>query len=347
MPRTHAASRPRALDVALAAYPLGLMGLTLLALAAPQRSGALALSQVFAHFLFAPALLLVPLALRRDMFLLRTALAAAAATFLLVYPPALNLGAPQAPDAPRLRILSWNVFVGGVSAGALRDAIVAHEPDVVLLQELLWEDVAGDPELAARYPHQLLRPEQTAPSLAILSRHPIVEAGVPTLPGGAWDMERLVWARLDLGGRTVTVVNAHPIPPRTFSDDCSPLRCYNTGPRDAQIAQIRAFVGELGRRTGDPILLAGDMNVTEREQAYLDLSAGLADLHRAVGAGFGASWRPAWLAVPTGLLRIDYILAGGGLRPLALTTDCEPRGSDHCLLVGEVALEGAPVADGR
>lgn len=339
MPRTHAASRPRALDVALAAYPLGLMGLTLLALAAPQRSGALALSQVFAHFLFAPALLLVPLALRRDMFLLRTALAAAAATFLLVYPPALNLGAPQAPDAPRLRILSWNVFVGGVSAGALRDAIVAHEPDVVLLQELLWEDVAGDPELAARYPHQLLRPEQTAPSLAILSRHPIVEAGVPTLPGGAWDMERLVWARLDLGGRTVTVVNAHPIPPRTFDEGCPLLRCYNAGPRDAQLAGS----GELARTLlgrDEPLLLLGDMNVTEREEAYFDLSAGLVDAHRVAGQGFGTTWRPAASRLPAGLLRIDYMFSANGLTPLALDTDCAWRGSDHCLLVGEFALAG-------
>ena len=347
MPRTKQARRPRALDAALATYPLALVGLTLLSLAAPQRAGAVALAQVFAHFLFAPALLLAPLALRRGMFLLRTALAAAAAVFLLVYPPALNLGAPAPPPAPpRLRVLSCNVFVGGVSAGALRDAIAAHEPDVVLLQELLWEEIAGDPALAARYPHQLLRPGQTAPSLAILSRHPIVEWGVPELPGRGWDMERVVWARLDLGGRTVAVVNAHPIPPRTGGEGCSPLRCYNTGPRDAQIAEMRAFVGELGRRTGDPVLLAGDMNVTEREEAYFDLSAGLADLHRAAGAGFGASWRPAWLGLPAGLLRIDYILVGEGLRPLGLATDCAPRGSDHCLLVGEVALEGAPAAGG-
>lgn len=344
MPPTPPRPAPRRRDAALALYPLALVGLTLLALASPRRDGAVALAQVFAHFLFAPALLLLPLALARGMFLLRIALAAAAAVFLLVYPPALNLAAP--PAAPDLRVLSWNVFVGGVSPGELRAAVAEHDPDVVLLQELLWDEIAGDPELAARYPHQLLRPGETAPSLAILSRHPIVASGVPELPGEGWDMERIVWARIDLGGRTVTVVNAHPIPPRTFEGGCSPLSCYNRGPRDAQIAQMRAFADELRRQTGDPLVLAGDMNVTEREEAYFELAAGLQDLHRAAGSGFGASWRPGALGLPAGLLRIDYIFATPGLRPLGLTTDCALRGSDHCLLLGDLALTGAPVAGG-
>ncbi len=336
----HAGPAPRRRDALLALYPLALVGLTLLALALPQRAGAFALAQVFAHFLFLPALLLLPLALLRGMFLLRLALAASAAAFLLVYPPALGLASPAAPPEPRLRVMTWNVFVGGVSPEALRAAVALHDPDVVLLQELIWDEIDGDPELAARYPHQLLRPEQTAPSLAILSRYPIVASGVPALPGDEWDMERIMWARLDLGGRTVTLVNAHPIPPRTFEAGCSPLRCYNTGARDAQIAEMRAFVEELGR-AGDPLILAGDMNVTEREEAYFDLARGLRDAHLVAGAGFGASWRPEELGLPMGLLRIDYIFAGWGAEPLGLRTDCTPRGSDHCLLVGELAL-GSP-----
>jgi vancomycin resistance protein VanJ len=344
MPASSARPGPRLRDVALALYPLALVGLTLLALVAPRRDGALALAQVFAHYLFLPALLLLPLALGRGMILLRLALAATAAIFLLVYPPALNL-APRVPPpaAPRLRVLSWNVFVGGATPAAMRAAIAEHDPDVVLLQELIWEELAGDPELAARYPYQLLRPGETAPSLAIFSRHPIVASGVPELPGDGWDMERIVWARLDLGGQTVTLVNAHPIPPRTFERGCPPLSCYNRGPRDDQIAQMRAFAEELRLRTGDPLVLAGDMNVTEREEAYFDLAAGLRDLHRAAGSGFGASWRPDDLGLPAGLIRIDYIFASEGLRPLGLTTDCAARGSDHCLLVGDLALTDVPV----
>jgi endonuclease/exonuclease/phosphatase (EEP) superfamily protein YafD len=334
--------RPRARDLLLALYPLALVLLTLAALAAPQRAGGFALSQVVAHFLFLPALLLAPLALARGMFLLRLALLAAAATFLIVYPPALAMPAPA--PAPALSLLQWNVYVGGVEPADLRRALAEHRPDVVTLQEADLDAVAEDAELAAAYPHRLVGDGETAPSLAILSRFPIVESGVPPMDAAAWDMPRVVWARLDVGGRTVTVVNAHPIPPRTFGAGCPLLRCYNTGPRDAQIADVRRLVEELRLRSGDPLILAGDMNVTEREPAYFDLAAGLRDAHRAAGAGFGASWRPGFMDIPWGLLRIDYIFADEGVRPLDLHTDCAPRGSDHCLLVGSFALEAAPPA---
>jgi vancomycin resistance protein VanJ len=336
---------PQARDLLLALYPLTLVLLTLASLAAPQRAGGLALSQVFAHFLFLPALLLAPFALGRGMFLLRLALAAAAATFLIVYPPALPL--PAARPAPDLSLLQWNVYVGGVEPADLQRALAEHQPDVVTLQEADLEALADDEAIAAAYPYRIVRPDETAPSLAILSRFPILEYAVPPMDAAAWDMPRVVWARLDVGGRTVTLVNAHPIPPRTFTEGCPLLRCYNTGPRDAQIADVRRLVEELRTRTGDPLILAGDMNVTEREPAYFDLSSGLRDAHRAAGAGFGASWRPGFLRLPAALLRIDYILADEGVRPTELRTDCAWRGSDHCLLVGKFAFENAAPAAGR
>lgn len=336
---------PLARDLLPALYPFGLVLFTLVSLLAPQREGSVALAQVLAHYLFLPALLLAPFALSRGMFLLRLGLLSAGAAFLIAFPPALRLPTPaSAAQGPELTLLQWNVFVGGVSARDLREALAQHQPDVVTLQEALWEEIAADEAIAAAYPYRLLRPEETAPSLVILSRLPIVEAAVPQLPDPVWDMPRIVWARLDLGGQTVTVVNAHPMPPRIFAEGCSPLRCYNTGPRDEQIVALRRFVDELRRRSGDPLILAGDMNVTEREPAYFDLSAGLQDAHRAVGSGFGASWRPDELGVQWGLLRIDYLFSAGEIRPLALTTDCSSRASDHCLLVGRFALEQSALA---
>jgi endonuclease/exonuclease/phosphatase family metal-dependent hydrolase len=157
-------------------------------------------------------------------------------------------------------------------------------------------------------------------------------------------MPRLLWARLELAGRPVILVNTHPIPPRTFDAGCARLSCYNTGPRDAQIADLRRFVDELRARSGDPMLLAGDMNLTEREPAYTTLAMGLRDAHQLAGSGFGGSWRPDGLGLPFGLLRIDYLLADSGLRPVSLHTDCASHSSDHCLLVGSFALEPEAVA---
>lgn len=332
--------RPRSTwgDMALALYPLALLALTLALFLARPRVGPLALALVFAPYLFLPLLLLIPAALGRGRRLLRTGLAGAGAAFLIVSPPALNLSPdPAAAPPPAVRALSWNMYVGGASAEQLRAVVAARAPDIVALQEVEWEAIASDNELMARYPYRLLSPAETAPGMALLSRHPIVEADVPDLSGAEWDMPRLVWARLDVDGRPLLVVNAHPIPPRTFEGECPLLRCYNRGPRDAQIAAFSGLVREL-RARGEPLLLLGDMNVTEREEAYLDLSAGLTDAHRAVGLGFGLTWRPGFTRLPAGMLRIDYMFSANGLTPLALDADCTWRGSDHCLLVGDFAL---------
>ncbi len=87
------------------------------------------------------------------------------------------------------------------------------------------------------------------------------------------------------------------------------------------------------------VLLVGDFNVTEREQAYNDLTKGLIDAHQHVGSGFGHSWgvyRQMPQIVP--LLRIDYQLSSPNLQPVHLTQDCKMRGSDHCILHGIYTL---------
>ncbi|MFV9504338.1 MAG: endonuclease/exonuclease/phosphatase family protein [Oscillochloridaceae bacterium umkhey_bin13] len=329
---------PRRRDLFFALYPLGLLGLTLGLLVTPQASGPFALAKVFAPWLFVPLLLLLPLALLRGMFLLRLGLVAAIVTFLIVYPPALTRPPLLAPTTPQLTVLSWNLFVGEVSPAALRNAVARYDPDVVLLQEALWEPVAADASLLAAYPHQLLHPSTTAPGTLILSRYPIEAAGVPELPGAAWDMPRTTWARLRVAERPVVLVNSHPIPPRTFGTGCSVLRCYNRGPRDAQIAELRGFIEDLRHHQAAPLILGGDMNVTEREPAYQTLATGLLDAHRVAGWGFGASWRPAdrpWLPP---LIRIDYLFSADGAVPLDLITDCSEAASDHCLIVGRFGL---------
>ena len=90
---------------------------------------------------------------------------------------------------------------------------------------------------------------------------------------------------------------------------------------------------------GEPVILLGDFNVTDREPGYRDLTRGLTDAQMAVGMGPGTTWRPSeldWL--PFGLLRIDMVLTGGGVRPLRIDADCTPRGSDHCLVRARVEL---------
>jgi endonuclease/exonuclease/phosphatase (EEP) superfamily protein YafD len=113
---------------------------------------------------------------------------------------------------------------------------------------------------------------------------------------------------------------------------------YNATPRDAQILTLRRTV-DLLLAGGQPLILAGDFNVTDREPAYGDLARGLLDAHLEVGLGPGSTWRPneiKWL--PLGVARIDMVFGGNGVRPVSMTVDCTPRGSDHCLIRASMAL---------
>jgi vancomycin resistance protein VanJ len=323
--------------ILLALYPIGLLAFTLLTLLREPRVGIGALAQVFAPYFFAPLLLLAPLTLLRGAVILRSALAAALIAYLAVYPPALNLSAPPPPaDMPVLRVISWNIYVNHVTADELLRTFDTYDPDLVALQETDWRTLAAQSSLLERFPYHLITPDVAAPGLAILSRYPIIAAGVPQL-GDAFDMPRLMWATLDVNGTPVTAVNAHPQPPRLGGATCPFMRCYNQGPRDEQISRMRSFIAER-MATGEPLLVLGDMNVTEREAAYRELAAGLQDAHRVTGVGLGNSWRPSLVRWPFGAIRIDYLFSHGPIAPVALTTDCTMRGSDHCLLFGTYTL---------
>jgi vancomycin resistance protein VanJ len=187
--------------------------------------------------------------------------------------------------------------------------------------------------------------------MALLSQFPIIEHGKLTTPP-------TLWARLCMGeGRQLMVVSAHPtfFPPRPEGDVPKPPRTlrqklrhvfdprflrYRTAHRDDGIRQVRVLVDQLLAEDA-PLLLVGDFNVTEREQAYHELAVGLNDVHRAVGTGSGHTWRPEWLARwPLALLRIDYMWCNSALKPLRMSVDRTPRGSDHSLIHGVFAFVG-------
>jgi endonuclease/exonuclease/phosphatase (EEP) superfamily protein YafD len=170
--------------------------------------------------------------------------------------------------------------------------------------------------------------------MGLLSSYPILESGQIA------EDPPVIWARLDVGGaRPLSVIAAHPLPGSMGSLGPLPLPFdYDVGGRDAQIRTIRSLTERL-LALGDPLILAGDFNVTDREPAYADLASGLLDAHLEVGLGPGSTWRPdaiKWL--PLGFLRIDMVLAGNAARPVSSGVDCTLRGSDHCVVEALIAL---------
>jgi endonuclease/exonuclease/phosphatase family metal-dependent hydrolase len=277
------------------------------------------------------------LALRRGSFWLRVGiglcLLIAAIRFL---PTWISLPPFETPDAPRLSAATWNLYVTNHNLDELRQTVLAAQPDILAVQELTEAHqtvLADDPELARQYPWQYLE-ANTADGMGILSRYPIVEQGILRNPNRAESFPTL-WARVDLGnGRTLMVVTAHARAPRTPFHRPLPFpRGFDSTGRDADIAFLRHFIDPF-LENNQPLLLLGDFNLTEREPAYREASAGLIDAHQAVGNGSGNTWILSplrWLNL--GLLRIDYLFSSPRVTPLRTSVDCAGS-SDHCLVYG-------------
>jgi len=312
-------------------YPLLLIGLSAIHMLAPQRSGPLALTQIFAPYLFLGALALLPLALYQSAIALRLALLVCALIYVVRFVSwRISVPVKETAAATRFSATTWNLLFTNRRVDAIRSALRTRPSDVVALQELAPEhaaEIEHDSELVRRYPHRVLWSGTGSSGMGLLSAHSILEHG--------WfDMPSTLWARLELGGgRTVTVVNAHP----TLVDP--QVTRFTSAQRDDQIAQVRALIAPM-LQSGEPLLLLGDFNVTEREPAYQELTAGLQDAHTRAGFGSGNTWRPEdFKHIKFGLLRIDYMLSSPNVVPLRMRADCTPYGSDHCVVHGTFTVD--------
>ena len=321
------------------AWCAALLALAAVAFAAPQRSGLLALGEILAPLLFVPLLLALPLAVlpfsgrgRRARGLLRVGLIVCAVVAVTWFGPDwVSLPASADPAALQVGVTDWNLELGEPDPAVVLDVLRATPPGIVALEELQPRHsgpIGSDPQIRARFPYQKLYPTDGSQGIGFLSSYPIVAMGRhPSDPP-------VIWARLDAGnGRTLDVVVAHPRPGDVQTLGPLPIPVgFDASQRDAEIAYVRSQVDPL-LATGLPLVLVGDFNTTDREPAYADLSSGLVDAHVAVGLGPGSTWRPdplKWL--PFGLLRIDMVFTGNGARPIGISPDCAPRGSDHCLV---------------
>lgn len=312
---------------------------------APQRDGPLALAQIGAPHLTLLCLFTVPLAFVRVRGFrslvaprrwLRVALVAVLAVGLIRFGPGL-VSFPSAPveGATEVTLTSWNLYFGVPSDETVSRVLRDARSDLIGLQELRpphADLVATDPVLMERYPHRILIPHGGTFGMALLSRYPVIESG-------SMEMPPTVWARVELpGSEMVLVVVSHPLPGAIRFAGPVPIG-FDSTERDDTIIELRRSLIDPALARGERLILFGDFNVTDREPAYTDLSAGLRDAHAEVGLGPGSSWRPASLAwIPAGLLRIDLVLTGPGVVPEAISTDCTPHGSDHCIVQARVSL---------
>lgn len=256
-----------------------------------------------------------------------------AACSVIVTPGALpGLGGSRAAlasdttgDRAVYRLLHLNARFDNKEPERFLSLIARTRPDVVTVNEVsaMWRGRLA--ALAAAYPHSVICPARGAVGgVAILSRRPFSGAAeAECLAGGT-----LALARVDLGGRAVTVAALHLYWPWPFE----------------QPDQVEEIAGHLDGLPEEAVL-AGDFNAARWSRAV----ARIAEAGRLRDVGpVGASWLPR--ALPDALRRavglgIDHVLAGDGIAVERLQR-ADDAGSDHLPVLMEFWLPAGSAPSG-
>jgi vancomycin resistance protein VanJ len=235
--------------------------------------------------------------------------------------------------------MTYNLGNGLADPNRLVAALRASTADLIGLQEL----EAAQAEAIARrlgdlFPHQVLHPVGFA-GKGLLSRYPILEQEQLHFSPDRPDLRAVI----DVGGAAVTVIVAHPRPPRMRLTGMvfDPI----TTDQIDRLARIAV--------AGAPSIVVGDFNMTVRHARYAHwTSSGMIDAFRAIRRG-GAT-----LPVRVGRsVRMKDRLAGFPLRPVVrvdyiwhtaqLVAQAawvgDDAGSDHLPVLARLALRSAPV----
>lgn len=227
--------------------------------------------------------------------------------------------------ATQLATLQWPGFTAAASEGAGRvvffnvwaenqrhdDAlrfVRASGADVVVLAEVIGPWIRALDGLADLYPYRVDCLDYSGCDVVLLAKRPLLASRAQRDPkSGAPFVE----ARVDLGGRKLTVAGTHLARP------------INEGSLWQQLAQARYIAEQLNETTG-PKLLIGDLNAVGWARVARELHE-LAGLRPAAGSIEG-SW-PAGLPMP---LRIPIDNALGTSDIGRVTRHVGPAlGSDH------------------
>jgi endonuclease/exonuclease/phosphatase family metal-dependent hydrolase len=223
--------------------------------------------------------------------------------------------------------MSYNVELGAEGERSSLDDFDAMDADIVCLQEVTpAAEVTLRTEYADAYPYQLYKSKGGAGGLAALSRFPLTDEGLRSVPQGwhpAWHLEAETPA-----GR-VQLLNVHLR--SLFSADTGPLRSYLSADED-HLAEIQAFSDSCETEVATIVL--GDFNEGPDGDAVRFLEErGYLNLLPAFRPG-----QPTWGFRSLGdqlADTIDHILINDALVPLNAWVERHGR-SDHLPVLAHV-----------
>lgn len=186
------------------------------------------------------------------------------------------------------------------------------------------------------YPYQVLQPNSAYPSgIGVISRHPILHE--EQIEGIDWSQSLI----FNIDGEEVRLLHVHPVPPRTGFQtvEWGPVHFYrlsfDTTGRDEQLQILLDLVDQID----GPLIVAGDLNLSDREPMYAPFGTRLADAYDELAWGLGYTYPSAYGSFPRNLfrVRIDYVFTSNDLWPTAASVNCDTP-SDHCLVVADIAV---------
>lgn len=297
-------------------------------------AGLLGVVQILSPHLALAGLALSPLALVPDGRRLRVALLVLLAVTVVRFGGDwFSIPTSRSVGGDPLTVATWNLEVGSRSTGQTVAILNGLDADVVLIQELT-SDVAraieADVALAERYPSQALDPTDAGVGQGVLSRFPLRDVASSVDP-------IIQTMTLEAGGRDIRLINAHPVRGDLRRLILGVPTVFDPDDRREDLEKIRDIV-EASLAAGETLILGGDFNTTPPEPAYGRLTEGLRDVHAEIGLGTGWTWRPSRLeGLGIGLIRLDMVLVGPGVEPLAIEVRCISPG-DHCPVTARLAL---------
>lgn len=286
-----------------------------------------------------PALALAAFLVKRREIWAGTGLVALA--FLWLWGPTVTPPTGKEPTGPHLKVLTYNVQGQSEVSYLVLETIRQEDADVVFLQELSYE-LAGrlSAEFKEEYPYQVLHPKLTVNGAGILSKYPLHYDG-DTL-GGRWKGDPIV-ASLDWNGREITLVCFHMLK-SVFGEAEFLGDTYRAREEAARKIAVLADNSE-------PLLAAGDANMTQLNTGYDILAASLSDSWVEAGWGLGNSfparnlpgsvvtWKSGW-PVFGELIRIDYVFHSEQWQAVSARLAANNGGSDHRGVVVELVWVG-------
>lgn len=303
-------------------YGIGVFAYTLLHLTIDENFIVIAWLNNGAYLLWAGAILLiVPCILFRRWLVMAWMLVPAlifSANYLPMY---FERSSTLPPTFQELKVLTYNINLAPPDLQGITNDIREIDADIVAIQELTPESAnIFESQLAVQYPYRALHPVRGFHGQGILSKYPITEDDFWKIYLGHQRVQ------IDVYGQAIAVYNVHPV------HHIVPSRGFDVSYRTEE---VNVFL-QKANQENIPVLIVGDMNMTDQSRDYQNITHTYQDAYKQVGYGMGTTF-PAHLPIPS-LLRIDYVFHSDAFTPLIAEVLRSSGGSDHRPLVVTFAL---------